>query len=346
MLPSESLPQTTSGLTNRTDLKYFRRLVKGNSQDTMIGLVDYTYSPIALGDSFTTLIKMAIQAHRHGAKFLRLYINFDGGGYVFHQLHVTENNYRIHLANILPAFRFSPIPMSLHLCSHPSDAHAIYFAAKLKKQITWPAHKEHVVRRPDYYSHFDINTFFKEYGFIPKLAPPPVQIERAQKFYNKFFDGKFLVTVNIRQRASMDNYAALYRDSSVDSWYRFFDIVAEKYPNVIFLNVGGFAEWERSLGRKRNVVISRVEGMGLADEITLLLRSNLYMGSSSGFSAAATFSSVPYVITHVDPNFAPYFAISVGSNHPFATQLQTLSWVPETTESLLSLFEEKFRALR
>lgn len=329
----------------RKDVGYLRQMNIESSKDTMIGLVDYRYLPIALGDTFTTLVKMAIRAHERGAKSLRLYINFDGGGLVFHQPYVTASTFRTHVANIIPAFRFSPIPVSLHICP-TNDAHAIYFAALMKRQAVWPSFKEHALRKPDYYSHFDIISFNEKYGFVPRLRTPSDYAMRAEKFRQRILEGKFLVTVNIRQRAFMDNHAALYRDSSIDVWYRFFDIVAEKYPNVAFLNLGGFTEWERSLGQKKNVYISRVEGLGLGEEIALLMDSDLYMGSSSGFSAAATFSLVPYVITHVDPNFAPFFGISVGTNHPFATPQQLLSWVPETTESLLAQFEEKYRGLR
>lgn len=340
------LPNKIANFRTRKDIQFFSDLSAGPASGEIVGLFDYTYMPIALGDTFTSLIKMSILAHRNKASTLRLYVNFDGGGFQFLQRFVDESNYRVHLSNILPAFRFSPMPTSLHICNRPSDMNSIFFSSVLKRQTTWPSLRQHLNRLPDYYSHSDINAFYRQFGFIPQLSTPSDQVKRTDHLVAKHFAGKFLVTVHIRQRAFMDNMSCLYRDSSIETWYRFFDIIAKKYPSVVFLNVGSFVEWERCLARKPNVVISRLKGMDVADEVSLLLRSNLFMGTSSGFSAAATFSSVPYVITHYDPNAASAVELSIGQNYPFATEHQTLSWSPESTEELVSQFEEKFRGLQ
>lgn len=310
-----------------------------------IGFMDYSYLPLALGDTFTMLVKMAIEAHRRGADSLRLYANISNN-FMIHQPHINEETYRHHVANLMPAFLCSPMPTSIHILRRPCDIHPLFFSANLKNQVTWPIYKDHLREDVDYYTHFSINAFFREHGFIPKLVHPVGYADRANMFYDKFFKNKFLVTVNIRQRGFTDHHSQLERDSSLQDWYRFFDIIAKKYPDVMFLNMGANSEWDRPLARKSNVVISRIEGMGLGEELALLLRSNLFMGTSSGFSAAATFSSTPYVITNFENVVADRLEISIGDHYPFASEVQTLSWTRETTDSLVEMFEEKYRKLK
>lgn len=349
MLDSKIAPYNIVGrVKNLAESRFLMGLLQArqNRQASLIGFMDYSYLPIALGDTFTMMVKMAIEAHRKGATCIRLYLGVDGGHFMRHQPNINEHTYRHHIANLMPAFLCCPVPMSLHVSRRSFDTNPIFFSTKLKGHVTWPLYKDHLKQDVDYYSHFPINAFFKEYGFIPKLVPPTGYAERAKNFFDKFFKNKFLVTVNIRQRGFTEHFCQLQRDSSLEEWYRFFDIAAKKYPNVVFLNMGAMSEWDRPLARKPNVVISRVAGMSLGEELALLLRSNLFMGTSSGFAAAATFSSVPYVITHFENIVADRLEISIGDNYPFASNHQTLSWTRETTESLVELFDEKYRELK
>ncbi len=348
MLDNKIAPYNIIGrVKSWPETRFLARLRKARQKpsESAIGFTDYSYLPLALGDTFTMMVKMSIEAHRQGAKSLRLYLGV-GSHFMKNQPHINEHTYRHHIANLLPAFLCSPLPMSLHFLRRHSDTNAIFFSSRLKKQPTWPAFRDHLRQEVDYYTHFSINSFFKEHGFIPKVVPPYGYVDRANQFYDKFFKNKFLVTVNIRQRGFTDNFCQLERDSSLEEWYRFFDVIAKKYPNVRFLNMGANSEWDRPLAKKPNVVISRIEGMGLGEELALLLRSNLFMGTSSGFAAAATFSSTPYVITHFENIVANRLEISIGDSYPFANENQTLSWTRETTDSLVELFEEKYRNLK
>lgn len=335
-------------LTTQPEFQFFSRLLKARRapKESAVGFIDYYYLPVALGDAFTMMVKMSIEAHKKGASSLRLYLGVNGHEFMKHQPHINEGTYRHHIANLLPAFLCSPIPTSLHVSRRRFDSNPILFSSQLKDQAIWPSYTEHVNGTADYYSHYSINSFFKENGFIPKLVSPIGYTERANHFFEKFFRNKFFVTVNIRQRAFTDNFSQLERDSSLSAWYRFFDVIAEKYPDVIFLNMGANNEWDLPLARKPNVVISRTRGMGLGEELALLFRSNLFMGTSSGFAAAATFSSVPYVITNFENKTAYRLEIEIGDNYPFAGENQTLSWTLETTESLVDEFEQKYRNLK
>ena len=99
--------------------------------------------------------------------------------------------------------------------------------------------------------------------------------------------------------------------------------------------------------RLPNVLIPRAMGFGLAHELALLYRADLFMGSSSGFAAMATFCNKPYVITNIDHGFSRHIDVPVGGRHyPFGSGNQLLYWERETREVLLDLFEELLARLR
>jgi hypothetical protein len=79
--------------------------------------------------------------------------------------------------------------------------------------------------------------------------------------------------------------------------------------------------------------------------LTLLFEGAPFFGTSSGFSAAATFSNTPYTITHVEHRAAKFFGIPVGiERYPFALQHQWLSWERETARLLIELFDRLWEA--
>ena len=60
------------------------------------------------------------------------------------------------------------------------------------------------------------------------------------------------------------------------------------------------------------------------------------MGSSSGFSAVATFSEVNYFITNFEHVSSHYINLPVGTPHyAFAHEKQVLSWEVETEDVLI-----------
>src|SRR5262249_51546162 len=66
-------------------------------------------------------------------------------------------------------------------------------------------------------------------------------------------------------------------------------------------------------------------------------------GTSSGFATFATFIGIPYAILNVEHNFAPHAGIRLNDRHyPFAMSNQVLTWGVETTEELVSLFNELY----
>ena len=109
----------------------------------------------------------------------------------------------------------------------------------------------------------------------------------------------------------------------------------------MFLILGAYTEWDREMPRLPQLLIPRAMGFGLGHELALLHRADVFMGSSSGFAAMATFCNKPYVITHIQHLFSQYSDVPVGGRHyPFGGDNQILYWERETRVVLLDFFEE------
>ncbi len=329
------------------DVSYLAKLSAKSKerQSEFIGVIDHAFIPIALGDAITTMVNMSMKAYETKSDKVRLYLVADGEKKFNHQHHINGVNYFQHINNILPVYSCFPKLASLHVIRDRNNLDAIIFSMHLQKKTIWPGYEHHTMRTLDYYTHHYINSFFRKNGFIPKIGFPRGYERQVNSFSDLYLKNKFVISVNIRQRQFMSDHCQLERDSPIDQWYRFFDLVRVKYPNVVFVNLGGFSEWDRDLTRKSNVIIPRTLGLGLGEELGILLQSNLFMGTSSGFAAGATFSDVPYVITNYERAVTSRVGINIGENYPFAGKHQTISWEKERTELLMELFEEKYRHL-
>jgi hypothetical protein len=92
--------------------------------------------------------------------------------------------------------------------------------------------------------------------------------------------------------------------------------------------------------RLPNVMSLRALGLGLGHELTLMTRSDLFIGTSSGFAAMANFCEVPYFITHMNRESCNAYAIPEGASRlPFAAPNQELIYEPESTEMLFGLLD-------
>ena len=95
----------------------------------------------------------------------------------------------------------------------------------------------------------------------------------------------------------------------------------------------------RRLLRLPNLRIARREGLGLGEELALVTLADMFMGSSSGFAAMATFADRPYLITKIEHLFARYVEVPVGAAHyPFGAAHQRLLWEEEDRNRLMEEF--------
>jgi hypothetical protein len=193
------------------------------------------------------------------------------------------------------------------------------------------------------HSHERINEFAAQRGGIPLLCPSPGCMPDIEELIARRLAGKKIVPFHLRLRRLDAGYGGDHsysRDSDFLEWYDFLKEAAGRYPEVEFIALGRLQEKPLELLRLPNVTSLRVLGMGLGHELTLMLKSDLFIGTSSGFAALANFSSIPYFITHMNPGSCRAYAIPEGAERlPFALKGQKLIYARETSELLMSLLE-------
>lgn len=316
--------------------------IRERAAKPMIGIYDFSYSPYALGDALTWTMNLNVIAATKGCDAIDQYlvINPSRPG-SRHQPFVNEHNYVSIMDGLFPAFLCSPMLRSLKLIRQPFSFSMFLLRELARRRPMWPSLFGHLNRKLDFISHRRINAYHHRHGRLPWLTAPRGFGTWADLFRRTHCAGRFVVAVNVRQGALSLTPANLYRDSPLPEWHAFIRRAAVRHPDVLFLILGGYTEWDREMIRLPNVLIPRAMGFGLGHELALLHRANLFMGSSSGFAAMATFCNKPYLITNVQHLFSQYIGVPVGARHyPFGNDNQILYWEREDQDVLAEHFEK------
>lgn len=308
----------------------------------MIGIYDFSYAPYALGDALTWTMNLNVIAAAKGCDAIDQYLVIKpmrpGSRY---QRFVNQHNYVSIIDNLFPAFLCSPLLRSVKLIRESSTFNLFFLREVARGRPMWPSIFGHLRRTLDFISHRRFNAYHRKYGRLPWLTAPRGYDDWADTFRRAHCEDRFVVAVNVRQSALGLMPANLYRDSPLPEWHAFMQRAAARYPDAQFLILGGYTEWSREMHRLPNVLIPRAMGLGLAHELALLHRADLFMGSSSGFATMATFCNKPYLITNIQHLFSRYAGIPVGARHyPFGNENQILYWERENRDVLMAFFDE------
>jgi len=310
--------------------------------ESMIGIYDFSYAPYALGDALTWTMNLNIGAAEAGLETIDQYLVIDPSRPTNrHQPFINTLNVVGIIDQLFPAFLCSPKLRSLKIIRHVPTFNRFLVREALRRRRMWPSCWSHLNRNLDFISHRRINAFHRKHGTLPWLTAPRGYDAWAETFLRTHAVGRVVVAVNIRQSSLSATPASLSRDSPVQEWLSFLRRATTRHPDVVFLVMGAYAELDREMSRLPNVVIPRAMGFALAHELALLCRADLFMGTSSGFAAMATFCNKPYLIVNVDQGFSQYIDVPVGERHyPFGGDNQILYWERETADVLLDFFEE------
>lgn len=308
----------------------------------MLSIYDFSYAPYALGDTLTWTMNLNVGAVESGADAVDEYLVIDPARPSCRlQPFIHMYNYVSIIDGLFPAFLCSPWLRSLKVIRDAGTFHLFLLRQALRRRPMWPSFLSHLNRKFDYYLHRRIDAFYARHGYLPWLAAPRGYGAWADAFRRAHCRDRFVVAVHVRQSALSLTPVNLYRDGPLEEWLGFMSQAAERHPDVLFLILGGYAEWNRRLLRLPNVVIPRALGLGLGHELALVHRADLFMGSGSGFAVMATFSNIPYVITKIERLHAEYADVSVGDRHyRFGNENQVLYWETPTREFLLDSLEE------
>ena len=328
-------------------VRQFVAEVRNAGRGRFAGVIDYSYQHYALGDALTTQVCLACLAQEAGCAGIDIYLVADPERPAAPtQPFINGANYAVTLENLLPAFLCLPQTKSLQIVRDPYAAGMLWTTLVASRTSRWPALRTHLKRRMSYpLGHDIINAFYAREGHIPLLSAPRGYGEWARAFREQHWPGRFLVCINPRQSRLASVPTTTYRDSPLAEWHAFVDAVGASYPDVHFLMLGGFAEWDSALARKPNVSIPRTLGLTLAHELALLAEGDLFMGTSSGFATMATFTRVPYVITNIEHLFAHWAGVEVHApRYPFGLAHQHLTWTAEDAATLMTYFDAVYNA--
>ncbi len=331
----------------------------GNS---LCAVYDFELFPYALGDVLTWNVRTAIRCEELGRDRVNVFICLDERfpSNIYQRDHVTAENSGLFLNELFGAF--GTHPKLGNLCFY-RRREALF--ERLREEARGDAantealadYEQAVANRDDddaliryfthnLHSHEQIIAFAKRHGGIPLLRPSMGCEPDVIGLVSKRFAGKKIVVIQARLRRLDPGYGGEHtyaRDSDFLEWYAFLREAGTRHPDVQFVALGRLQEKPLELLRLPNVMSLRTLGLGLGHELTLMLRSDLFIGTSSGFAAMANFSEVPYFITRMTHNSCNAYCIPYGTERlPFATERQILVYEPETQEMLMRLLERGF----
>jgi hypothetical protein len=321
---------------------------------------DFEILPYALGDVLTWNIQTAIRCEEAGRKRVQVLILADSQypSSIYQRDLVFAENAPLFFNELFGAFGTHPHLGNIHIFSKREDLLAFLNDAAEGDPVTQDVLDDYrtvLAGREDsdalntyfikyIYSHDRINTFAEENGRIPLLTSSAGCEPDVDGVMRHALGGKKVVVIHPRLRqldAGLKGEHTHFRDSDFLVWYEFLLGAIDKYSDVQFVVVGRMQEKPVALLRLPNVTNLRAMGLGLGHEITLMFKSHLFIGTSSGFAAAANFSNVPYFVTKM--NKASYEAYGIPEHAdrlPFAAQNQLLVSTPESVEMLEALLEK------
>lgn len=313
-------------------------------EGSIAAFIDFEYHHYALGDLLTKLVEIGCAAVEAECTAVDLYVGVDPHRPAAPtQGFILPENYTFHLDALAPAMLCQPMLRSLHFLR--DGGLTLGFIRRAAHKIgtpMWPSYSEQINREVHYpFGHASINRHFAKHASLPRLGAPKGYDIWADAFILEKLANKFIVVVNTRQSQLTPTPVTTYRDADLSIWNAFFARAQKKYPEVQFLRVGGFSELDNESFRFENVTAVRQLGLDLGHELALMAKSDMFMGTSSGFATMATFTDIPYLICNVENYFAGAAEVKVGDPYPFAIEGQTLLWHEEDADLLFAYLERE-----
>jgi hypothetical protein len=274
------------------------------------------------------------------------------------QSFLNNQNYQLHVFELLPAFYCNPMLRNLYLY-HDRQTFNLALeqmakgdaAAKSAVEDYERIHRaNHCRTNADktliefVEGHHNILKFHKERGYIPKLVPPKGCDQQARAFRRRIGEDKFIVATQFRI-GRLTSERAEEADPNLDArvtfgaWYDFMKVVERKFPDVRFLMLGKLPDMPVMCLRLKNVIVPRLCGMNLGHELALIQMSDLFIGAASGFAGMAWFGEVPYVITGMQNEGWSWVGYDFGiERFPYANENQHIAFESESVPMLLKHF--------
>jgi len=330
------------------------------SEAVYCGIYDFELLPYALGDVLTWNVQTAMRCEATGRRRIDMYICLDPRypASIYQRNLIVAENCGLFFNELFGAFGTHPYLGNIFLFN---DRDALLTRMRevaegdpintevLEDYERVLAHRDDEAALNVYfikyiYSHERLNAFAAAEGRIPLLRPSMGCEPDVDGLMTRRFADKRVVIIHPRSRRldyGMGGDHTYFRDSDFLEWYEFVRKAEQTYPEVQFVVVGRLQEKPLELLKRPNVVSLRTLGLGLGHELTLMLKADLFIGTSSGFAAMANFSTVPYFVTRMNKESCNAYHIPQGCDRlPFGQPNQVLVYEPETTEMLMGLLEQ------
>jgi hypothetical protein len=322
-------------------------------------IYDFSLMPFALGDALTWNVHTAIRCEEAGRNRVDAYLCLDqrSAANVYQRDFVTLDNSALLFNELFGAFGTHPrlgnvflyrdrASMIGQLRQYASEDAPLRTTLDGYERTLADDGSEEVKRYflENAYSHVAINAFFRKSGGIPLLGPSMGCEPDVAGLLERRLAGKRVVAFHMRLRRLDVGYGGdltYSRDSDFVEWFEFLREAGRRYPDVQFVAMGRRQEKPLEMLQLPNVTCLRVWGLGLGHELTLLRRSDLFIGASSGFAAMAYFSETPYFITRMTKGACNAYDVDFGDQRlPFGNSRQFLVYEPETRDLLMRLLEQ------
>lgn len=322
-------------------------------------IYDFGVLPYALGDVLTWNVQTAVRCQEKGRNRVDIYVCMDPRypSSIYQRDLVSKQNCGLFFSELYGAFGTSPQPGNIYIHSDRDellDHLAAVSNGDAVNQESLDDYKEVISAANEnalveyfikyIYSHNRINSFYDQRGDYPRLRSSLGCEPDVDALFDKVFAGKYVVAIHPRLRRLDLGFGGdhtYFRDSDFLEWYEFVRDVGAQRPDVQFVVTGRLTEKPLALLRLPNVTSLRTLGMGLGHELTLLLKANLFIGTSSGFGAMVNFSRTPYFLTKMNKESYAAYQIPEGAERlPFAEPGQILTAEPESAAMLARLLEK------
>lgn len=327
-------------------------------------IYDFELLPYALGDVLTWNVQTALRCEVAGRQKVDAFICLDHRypASIYQRNLVVAENCSLYFNELFGAFNAHPMLGNVHVFGAREDmldalrtiaagdavnAEALAdYERVLAARDDEPTLNEYFIKY--IYSHERLNEHAAAHGRIPLLTASRGCEPDVEGLIAALFADKRIVVIHPRLRRLDNGLGGThthFRDSDFLEWYEFVRSAGRTHPEVQFVVVGRLQEKPIELLRLPNVTSLRTLGLGLGHELTLMLKADLFIGTSSGFAAMANFSTIPYFITKMNDGSCGAYGIPPGSTRlPFAEPDQILVYGAETCEVLTRLLDQGLAA--
>jgi hypothetical protein len=301
------------------------------TQKRILAIWDFRIEPFTVGELLLCHEVALVLREKHQVDKIDLVLLWDKDNPTNLSGGLNPSNFYNYFSELLQ-LAFVNIHLGAVFVMDSPDMLSSYIADNHQRYHIFPPHKDSDGNKiTGHHQLFNYsNSFYSQHGYVPHMSCQLSTLSWARKFLFDNLHPLLPVTVQLRNTSTVPE-----RNAELDCWIEFFTHCLNKYP-IKFIMIGRGDEIDPRFRKLSNVLVAKDYCTTLEQDLALIQTAFMFMASSSsGPSAMALFSDLPYVLYKFMPVNED---IPPGSSAPWATELQKWVWEPETTDRLTSDF--------